>query len=232
MFDFKLSRRHNWLIFAIINPALEKNLKQFAAGNLLDIGCGEKPYLNMVAPYVHQHVGIDHSNTHHDKAHIDTFSNAYSIPFQNKTFDTVLCTDVLEHLEEPDMAIAESFRLLKPGGYAIYTVPFFWHLHEEPRDFYRYTRYGLEYLFKKNGYEIIEIQALSGFVVTFLQELSYFLLFTNKHIKPIKFFVLIIQVIIQIMAYMLNKIDQSYNFTIEYIAVARKPQEKNHDITT
>lgn len=123
--------------------------KKFANGRLLDIGCGEKPLQNMFAPYVTEHIGLDHQDSLHSKDNVDIFGSAYEIPKKNEYFDTILCTAVLEHLEEPDKAIAEANRVLKKGGIAIYTVPFFWHLHEEPRDFYRYTKYGLKYLFEK-----------------------------------------------------------------------------------
>jgi len=79
------------------------------------------------------------------KSKIDLFGTAYNIPVDDNYFDTALCTAVLEHLEETSDVTKETHRVLKAGGYAIYTVPFFWHLHEEPRDFYRYTKYGLKY---------------------------------------------------------------------------------------
>lgn len=51
----------------------------------------------------------------------------------------------------------------------LYSVPFIWHLHEEPRVFFRFSKYGLEYLFKKAWVEVIEVRPLSGFAVTFIQ---------------------------------------------------------------
>lgn len=102
-------------------------------------------------------------NDHVRRGHF--FGSAYEIPAEDDAFDSALCTAVLEHLEEPESAIRECHRVLKPGACAVYTVPFIWHLHEEPRDFFRYSRYGLEYLFKKVGFEIVELEALSGFWV-------------------------------------------------------------------
>ncbi len=52
----------------------------------------------------------------HDKFKIDLFGTAYDIPVKDEHFDTVLCTAVLEHLEEPDKAIKEANRVLKRGG--------------------------------------------------------------------------------------------------------------------
>jgi SAM-dependent methyltransferase len=158
---------------------------------------------------------------------VDLQGTAYEIPSDDDRFDTVLCTDSLEHFEEPGAAIAEARRVLKPGGYAIYTVPLFWHLHEEPRDFYRYTVYGLQHLFRKNGFEIIEIKALTGFIVTFSQALVYYLyrLRCGGMINPLWWLVPPFGLVIQGVAYLLNKVDRSYSFTAEYIVLARKPPQ-------
>ena len=222
---FKLARSHNWLIFAIINPILEKRLSRYAYGTLLDIGCGEKPYKEMASRYVQEHIGVDHEDTFHDKSNIDLSGTAYEIPVEDNSVDCVLCTYVLEHLEEPSRAIAEAFRVLKPGCNAIYTVPLFWHLHESPRDFYRFTKYGLQYLFKKNGFEVIEITAVSGFIANYCQELVYFIYRYRRGGKysPLWWIIPFFGHLIQGFAYFMNKIDHSEDFTSEYIVVVRKP---------
>ena len=223
---FKLARPYNWLIFKIINANLEKRLSQYAFGKMIDIGCGDKPYREMASRYVDEHVGVDHEDTLHDKSNIDLNGTAYKIPVNNESFDCAICTDVLEHLEEPSLAIAETFRVLKPGGYAIYTVPLFWHLHEEPRDFYRFTKYGLKYLFETNRFEVVEIKALTGFCVTFAQELVYFLYRFRRGgiLNPLWWLVPPIGHFIQAVAYILNKVEHAEGFTAEYIAVVKKPQ--------
>jgi SAM-dependent methyltransferase len=144
-------------------------------GRMLEIGCGSKTKGLLVGDLVTEHVGLDHADTPHDKSNIDLFGTAYDIPVEGDSFDCVLSTAVLEHLEEPERALREAFRVLKPGGYALVTAPLFWHVHEEPRDFFRYTGFGLEYLFRKAGFQIAELAPLSGFGVTFLTELSYYL---------------------------------------------------------
>ena len=141
----------NYLVNKIVMSEFATIIPVYAKGRLIDIGCGNKPLNHFLSQYVTEHIGVDHEGTLHDKSKIDLFGTAYNIPVDDGYFDTALCTAVLEHLEEPSDAIKETHRVLKTGGYAIYTVPFFWHLHEEPRDFYRYTKYGLKYLFEKNG---------------------------------------------------------------------------------
>ena len=131
----------NLLVYKIVMQELRIKFPKYIKGRLIDIGCGEKPYADMLKPYVTEHIGVDHQGTFHDKSNIDRFGTAYDIPAEDDEFDSAICIAVLEHLEEPGKAIAECNRVLKTGGVAIYTTSLFWHLHEEPRDFYRYTKY-------------------------------------------------------------------------------------------
>jgi hypothetical protein len=98
-------------------------------------------------------------------------------------------------------------------------------LHEEPRDFYRYTKYGLKYLFEANHFTVLECKALTGFFVTIAQETTYYLLRFRRGgpINPLWWVVPPINVVIQAIAYLLNLIDHSEEYSMEYILVARKP---------
>lgn len=158
---------HNWLVHRIVFDNVSNALSLYGKGRLLDIGCGTKPYKDLVAQYVTEHIGLDHPETLHHKSDIDLFATAYSIPEADASFDCALCTAVLEYLEEPETALRECYRILKPGGVAIYSVPFIWHLDEEPGDFFRYSKYGLKYLFEKVGFEILRLQATSVFWLKF-----------------------------------------------------------------
>jgi SAM-dependent methyltransferase len=159
----------NFMIYKIFKENFLSLSKLFLKGKLIDIGCGEKPYKKLIEGFITEHIGLDYIGTSCDKSGIDIFGTAYEIPVDNESFDSAICTAVLEHLEEPEMAIRECYRVLKNGGYAIYSVPFIWPLHAQPRDFYRYSKYGLKYLFEKTGFQVIEIRPLSGFAVTFIQ---------------------------------------------------------------
>jgi len=212
----------NYLIYKIHDRELEKYASKYFKGKLLDIGCGSKPYRELLSPFIKEHIGLDHEGTAHDKTKIDLFGTAYCIPVENNSFDSVLCSAVLEHLEESEKAIRECYRILKTAGYALYTVPFIWHLHEEPRDYYRFTKYGLKYLFEKVGFEVVELKALSGFWVTFGQLFVYNLFRFNR--GPIKWLKIIVGVglIIQLCAYLLDQIDKTEEWTWMYLIVAKK----------
>ncbi len=225
MLKFNHYFAQNWLVHKIADSALTDVIQKYAKGKLLDIGCGEKPYKKMVEPYVDEQIGLDHENTLHNKSDVDLFGTAYEIPVDDEEFNTILCTAVLEHLEEPKKAIAEAYRVLKKGGCAIYTAPLFWHLHEEPRDFYRFTKYGLKYLFEKNGFEIVELKALSGFWVTFGQLFVYNLHRFNR--GPLRWMRIIdaIGLLIQAISYTLDKIDKAEEWTWMYMVVAKKNEK-------
>lgn len=212
----------NILVNHILSERLKTAAKKYLTGSLIDIGCGTKPFKDMLSPYVTKHIGVDHEGTFHDKSNIDLFGTAYEIPSDDETFDSAICTAVLEHLEEPEQAIRECHRVLKPGGTAIYSVPFIWHLHEEPRDFYRYSKYGLKYLFEKSDFEVLEIIPLSGFWVTFGQLFVYYIYRFNR--GPLRYVPIIpaLGLIIQGISYLLDRIDNSEQWTWMNMIIVKK----------
>ncbi len=88
------------------------------------------------------------------RTHIHLYCSAEAMPVADGTFDTVLSIAVLEHVAEPDAIVREYFRVLKPGGHVVASVPFLQPEHKVPTDFQRYTRDGLERLFAAKGFEI------------------------------------------------------------------------------
>ena len=216
----------NILIHHIHDRELKGYASKYFYGRLIDIGCGTKPYKEILMPYVLEHIGVDHEGTYHEKSNIDLVGSAYKIPAENESFDSALCTGVLEHLEEPEQALRECYRVLKTGGTAIYSMPFIWHLHEEPRDFYRFSKYGIKYLFEKTGFKIVELKALSGFWVTFGQLFVYNIYRFNW--GPLRWLRIIdaMGLLIQAIAYGLDKLDKTEQWTWMYMVVARKNEVK------
>ena len=145
-------------------------------GRLIDIGCGTKRYAPVLAGIVTEHVGVDHAASPVGSAGPDIIASAYEIPVPDGSFDSALMTEVLEHLEDPVAALRECRRVLRPGGRVLITVPFIWHLHEEPRDFFRYSGYGLEAIAAQADLEVLETAPLGGYWIT-VGQLTVYALF-------------------------------------------------------
>lgn len=129
------------------------------SGALLDVGCGEMPFRSLLPTSV-RYTGIDVPEAmsfgmdEHDD--IVTFDGA-NIPFPDASHDAVLCTEVLEHAVDPLKLIQEMYRVLRPGGVCLVTVPFAARVHHAPYDFHRFTRFRLAAMFSAfNDVEIIE----------------------------------------------------------------------------
>lgn len=166
-----MSRHNRYIKSALRSAVLARH--QYLQGRMLDIGCGDKPYEAALRPYVTEHIGLDHPDSLHGLAHADIVASAYEIPVGDRHFDSLLATEVLEHLEEPLAALTEWARVLAPGGCIVITTPMIWHLHEEPRDFYRYTPHGVDYLLRRAGLEVVEVSTIGGFWSTFGQLTAY-----------------------------------------------------------
>lgn len=216
-------RSKNWLVHWIVEREFERTFPRYLQGRLIDIGCGPKPYEALAKPYVSEHIGVDEERGRHGTSRVDVSGSAYSIPFPDQSFDSALCSAVLEHLEEPAEALRECYRVLRPGAHAIFTVPLFWHLHEEPRDFFRYTRYGLEHLLRKTGFDVVELVPLSGFWVTFGQLLVYVLQRRNTGLFQRTRIVALAGTAIQAASLGLDRLDRAEQWTWAYLAVGRRP---------
>jgi SAM-dependent methyltransferase len=99
---------------------------------------------------------------------VDVLADVQAMPqIESDSFDTVLCTQVLEHVPRPWDAMGELRRVLAPGGILVLSVPHLSVIHEAPHDFYRYTRFGIEALCEQAGLEIVELVPTGG-ILTFL----------------------------------------------------------------
>lgn len=158
------------------------SLAPLASGRMVDVGCGDKPYEALFAPHVTDHLGIDFEETHASSAYAqsskaDLLYTGARLPFADGVFDTVLCTQVLEHVPEPWHLFTELNRILRPGGTLILTAPFSYRVHSEPHDFFRFTKYALVRLAEENGMQVLKILPRGGFWAVIGQKLgSYFAL--------------------------------------------------------
>jgi SAM-dependent methyltransferase len=146
--------------------ALERLRPYVRPGRFLDVGCGIKPYRSLLSPPGSEYWGVDYpltmAGSYNAATRADVFADCQRLPFSNAVFDTLICTQVLEHVPNPGALIGEMARVLRPGGTLILTAPMTWPLHEEPYDFYRYTLHGLRALLGAAGLRVLAETPSSG----------------------------------------------------------------------
>ncbi|HTA19152.1 MAG TPA: class I SAM-dependent methyltransferase [Polyangia bacterium] len=213
--------RRNQLINRLSDAHLVKLGRRYARGRLVDVGCGEKQYEALFKPFVTEHIGVDHPDTLHGKSKVDITATGYEIPVNDCEFDTVLHTSVLEHMEDPERALRECARVLKPGGNIIFLIPFIWHVHEAPRDFYRYTPLGIRYLLEKTGFSVRELSPVCGFWGTFGQMLTY-KLYKYPILRNVPSLTDRLGLLVQLSAYLVDKIDFDDDWPAVYAGAAER----------
>ena len=114
---------------------------------LLDVGCGQKPYEPLFAPYVSQYVGVDPV----ENPRAELRGAVEALPVDDASFDVVLCSQVLEHADDPARAVRELFRVLRPGGRLLLSTHGTFVYHLSPADYWRWTHAGLEKVLRDNG---------------------------------------------------------------------------------
>ncbi len=153
---------YRWRLYG----AAERALAEFH-GRVLDIGAGTQPYrvfLPSDVRYTAMEVVPIPGN--------DVIASVLHLPFASAAFDGVICTEVIEHVPEPEQALREIHRVLRPGGRAYITVPMSWALHYVPHDYYRYTRYGLAHLLGKVGFRVQRMDQVGGLFTLILARLE------------------------------------------------------------
>lgn len=163
--DPKEVNRGSRFIANILARHYSKCLKTYATGHILDLGCGKVPLYSMYKDYVNSVTCVDWSNSKHGNMYTDynvDLNAKIELPFKERSFETVLCTDVLEHIASPEYLMKEIYRILANDGKIILGVPFFYWIHESPYDFNRYTEYMLRRFCKDVGLEIIELFSYGG----------------------------------------------------------------------
>jgi len=140
-----------------------RQIQAHATGVLADIGCGKAPYFGMYRELVTKSVGVDWGSSLHQSDQVDIICDLNKgIALPDNCADTVLCTDVIEHLFDPGKIWGEIARILIPGGKAIIGVPFLYWIHEAPFDYHRYTCFALRRYAENAGLKIEVLEAVGG----------------------------------------------------------------------
>ncbi|MBO8183468.1 MAG: class I SAM-dependent methyltransferase [Archaeoglobus sp.] len=222
----------------IVNSLMDA--RKFAKGILLDVGCGSKPYEKIFSDNVKYYVGVDLPRSMYRKKNnrlyyylinddlkvngnrVDIFANALSLPIKSSSIDTILLTEVIEHIPEPTKLVRELARVLKKGGVLIITTPQVWPLHEEPNDYYRFTKYGLKYLLETNGFKIISFSQRGRFFAMIGQMINDYIVNTLIEKHWFLFFIYPLCILVSFVFYYLDKIFPDYRHTLGHMIVAIK----------
>lgn len=152
-----LARRH------VLHRVFAENVR----GRVLDAGAGTLCARRLVRPYAKEYRSLDARQTHPE---IDVVADIQHIPMADEQFDAVVCLEVLEHVPDPEQALRELHRVLARGGRLVLSVPHLGYLHNEPDDYFRYTRHGIRTLLERAGFVVCEVVPAGG-LLSFLQHI-------------------------------------------------------------
>lgn len=186
---------------------------------ILDAGAGEGKFAGVFSR--HQYTGVDLGigDTDWNYAGLDALADLERLPFLDDTFDACINIVTLEHVREPAAVVKELYRTLKPGGAILLVTPHEWEEHQQPHDYFRYTRFGMEYLLKNAGFTGLVIEPVGGF----------FRLLSRRLLNGLQFFpgiwvipAALILVPPALVLPLFDGLDDRRNFTLGYVCTGRK----------
>ena len=188
---------------------LEKHLPDLEPGVTLDVGGSRAPYRHLVPHTKYLTLDVD------PKKKPDLCCDLHDVKWESEYFDTIIATEVLEHLYDPKKAIGEIYRLLKPRGTVLLSTRFIHPIHGSPHDYYRFTAEGLAHLFSE--FTDVEVIPLGNRI------LALWLLATHNHLRgKTKRLTLALMPVTRLIAKL--KIDNTL-MPLGYLVVARKGTE-------
>jgi len=217
-------KRHILHFETEIEDAVAAFARGLAAGlRVLDAGAGEGQYARHFAAQRYSGVDLAVGDAAWNYSRLDAIADLTVLPFRTGAFQAALHIVTIEHLREPAEALAEMARTLQSGGLLLIAAPHEWEVHQAPHDYFRYTRYGLQYLLEKAGFQILEMRPAGG----------YFRLLARRLLNGLQFFtggvrwLLFVPAVIllappALLLPLLDGLDREKNFTLGYICRAKK----------
>ncbi len=200
---------------------LKKIIPKYSGKIVLDAGAGHLLYKDLLKPYFNHYESMDFEKTSDNLTYITDIQNMKII--KSGKYDLIFCRNVLEHVPHPEKALKEMNRVLKKEKYIVITVPHLGYLHNEPHDYWRFTKYSLKTLLGENNFEIIEIKEIGGFFSflgyvfqTIFMGLTYGIPVINKAAFWINYLVQRVILVIDKM------IGMKKLFPLDYLVVGRK----------
>ena len=216
----------------VLAAELKRHLTPGRSLVAVDVGAGSRPYARLLTTYARVHVGVDPVVHHHTGAVVRAL--AEWLPLLKNSVDFILCTQTLEHVDDPMAAIEEFHRVLTPAGLLFLSTHGTYVYHPTPADYWRFTHQGLQRLLERAGFTIENITGCGGGAVVAAFYLANLLhgTFTDKRVRP---FVKLLTAVINRSADHLDPTprrvyakgaDLTVGFgeiAVNYVVVARKP---------
>lgn len=199
-------------------------LGKYAKGKLLDLGCGHVPLYNAYKNFIEDNICIDWDNSYNKNIYLDYSADLnLKLPLNDNDFDTIILSDVLEHIKNPFSLWEEMNRVLKQDGTLLMNVPFYYALHEEPYDYFRYTKHSLKSMAEDNGFHVLYLEPIGGIPEILADIIS-------KSLSQIPLFGNVLALVIQQLTWIFintkigKKISNvsSHKFPFGYTMIARK----------
>ena len=152
---------HHYIVLSLLDRWVGNKAYPYVSGDLLDYGCGAQPYRHLFEPKCNRYIGADVAPAYGVVLDV-LFQPGQPLPFDDESFDTIVSTQTLEHVQDVQLYVNECKRLLRPGGHLILSVPMQWRMHEQPYDYWRFTRHGVEALLSSVGLRICDLSPCGG----------------------------------------------------------------------
>lgn len=206
---------HHYIVLTILERWILEKAVPAAQGDLLDFGCGGQPYRANFESRISRYIGADVAAASGVQPDIRLIPGQ-PVPMPDASVDTILSTQVLEHVSDVDSYIAECSRLLRSKGKLLISVPMQWRHHEVPHDYWRFTRYGLEDVLQRHGF-IVESTTPCGGVFAMVGQILASHLGETGWRKPW------LMRLINRIAMRLDRLRTDTEDTLNWMSVARKP---------
>jgi SAM-dependent methyltransferase len=210
-----------------ISRFIKASAEQLPEGSLvLDAGAGSSPY----AGYFRRH--RYHSCEAVANRALTFVTDLHHIPVQAASYDAVVCTQVLEHVQYPQKVLDEIFRALRPGGMLYLTAPQGWGLHQEPHHYFNFTRYGLDLLFRNAGFQEVTIGERGGimwYIGKRFRSLVPYLYWQHRGAGRFILFLIfllsapLLRSLLPLSLFYLDAVDVKKGYTLGYACVGKKP---------